>query len=177
VLCEPLAELGATMVGADPAEAIINTAELHARMSGLSIDYRCTTAEALANAGETFEVVLAIEVVEHVADSSVFLQVCAKLVSPGGLMILSTINRTFKSFAFAIVAAEYVLRLLPRGAHQWGRFRTPDEIGATMERNGLTVTDVSGVTLNLLSRDLQVSAKTDVNYVLTAERPAAPHAR
>jgi 2-polyprenyl-6-hydroxyphenyl methylase/3-demethylubiquinone-9 3-methyltransferase len=96
---------------------------------------------------------------------------CSLLVKPGGLFILSTLNRTFKSFAFAIVAAEYVLRLLPRGAHQWKRFVTPEEMDAAMRRSGLTVNDVSGVTFNLLARALQLAKNTDVNYILTAERP------
>ncbi len=171
VLCEPLARLGATVVGADPGQTIIQAARLHAQQTGVDVDYRCATAEALAEAGERFDVVLAMEVIEHVADWDVFLQRCAELVQPGGLMILSTINRTFKSFATAIVAAEYVLRLLPRGAHQWNRFVTPDEIRTALERNGLRVTDVSGVSFDLFARALRLSTNTKVNYMLTAERP------
>ena len=150
----------------------IEAARAHARESGLSIDYRATASEALADAGERFDVVLAMEVIEHVVDPDLFVARCAEMVRPGGLMILSTLNRTLKSFVFAIVAAEYVLRLLPRGAHQWSRFLTPDEVGAAMARHDLTVTDVSGVTLNLFAGALQLSRKTDVNYVLTAERAA-----
>ena len=113
-----------------------------------------------------------MEVIEHVSDPDLFVARCAEMVRPGGLMILSTLNRTVKSFVFAIVAAEYVLRLLPRGAHQWRRFLTPNEIGAAAARNNLAVTDVSGVTLNLFAGALQLSRNTDVNYVLTAERRA-----
>jgi 2-polyprenyl-6-hydroxyphenyl methylase / 3-demethylubiquinone-9 3-methyltransferase len=170
VLCEPLARLGADVVGVEPGASNIAMARRHADEAGLSIDYRCTTAEALADAGERFDIVLAMEVVEHVADARAFLARCAELVKPGGLMILSTINRTIKSFAYAIVAAEYVLRLLPRGAHQWRRFVTPPEAGTALAAGGLTLLDVSGVTLNLRTRDLQLSRDTAVNYMLTAVR-------
>jgi 2-polyprenyl-6-hydroxyphenyl methylase/3-demethylubiquinone-9 3-methyltransferase len=171
LLCEPLAQVGARVVGADAAKNAIHIAKLHAERTGVDIDYRHTTAEALREAGERFDVVLAMEVVEHVANSAVFLQLCAELVKPGGLMVLSTINRTWKSLAYAIVMAEYVLGLLPRGTHQWRRFVTPEEIRAAVEGNGLTVSKVSGVTMNILSRTLQLSADTGVNYMLAAERP------
>jgi 2-polyprenyl-6-hydroxyphenyl methylase / 3-demethylubiquinone-9 3-methyltransferase len=170
VLCEPLARLGADVVGIEPGESNIVVARRHARDAGLPIDYRCTTAEALADAGERFDIVLAMEVVEHVPDAGVFLARCAELVKPGGLMILSTINRTVKSFLYAIVAAEYVLRLLPRGAHQWNRFVTPSEAGAALAANRMKLMDVSGVTLNLRTRNLQLSRDTAVNYMLTAQR-------
>lgn len=170
VLCEPLARLGANVVGVDPSESNIIMARRHAHDAGLSIDYRCATAEALADAGEEFDIVLAMEVVEHVPDAAFFLSRCARLVRPGGLIILSTINRTLKSFAYAIVAAEYVFRLLPRGAHQWRRFVTPPEAGAALAAGGLKLLDVTGVTLNLVNRNLQVSRDTKVNYMLTAAR-------
>jgi 2-polyprenyl-6-hydroxyphenyl methylase / 3-demethylubiquinone-9 3-methyltransferase len=170
VLCEPLARLGATVMGVEPGESNILAARRHAFEAGLCIDYRCTTAEALADAGERFDIVLAMEVVEHVADAQAFLHRCARLVAAGGLMILSTINRTLKSFAYAIVMAEYVLGLLPRGAHQWRRFVTPPEATAALETGGLQLMDVSGVTLNLASRELQLSRDTAVNYMLTAVR-------
>jgi 2-polyprenyl-6-hydroxyphenyl methylase / 3-demethylubiquinone-9 3-methyltransferase len=171
VLCEPLARLGATVIGIDPGQNIIWKARAHALHSGVEVEYRCALAEELAEAGEYFDVVLAMEVVEHVPDAGEFMERCALLVKPGGLFILSTLNRTFKSFAFAIVMAEYVLRLLPRGAHQWNRFVTPAEMGATMMRSGLTVKDVTGVTFNILARVLQLAKNTEVNYILTAERP------
>jgi 2-polyprenyl-6-hydroxyphenyl methylase/3-demethylubiquinone-9 3-methyltransferase len=125
ILSEPLARLGASMVGADPSDTNIEAAKLHAAQSGLSIDYRCTTAEDLSAAGETFDVVLAMEVVEHVADVHLFVESCAAMVKPDGLMIAATLNRTLKSFALAIVGAEYILRWLPVGSHSWDKFVTP----------------------------------------------------
>src|SRR5215217_182518 len=141
VLSEPLARLGASVLGADPAAANIEVAHRHAVQSGLIVNYRCTTAEALADAGERFDVVLAMEVVEHVTDVTEFVRPCGEMVKPGGLMIVATINRTFKSFALAIVGAEYVLRWLPRGTHHWDKLVTPDELEAVLERNGLQVVD------------------------------------
>jgi 2-polyprenyl-6-hydroxyphenyl methylase/3-demethylubiquinone-9 3-methyltransferase len=173
ILCEPLARLGARMVGADPAEKNIAAARLHAGEGGLAIDYRATTAEALADAGERFDIVLAMEVVEHVADLKLFVARCAEMVRPGGLMIVATINRTLKSFALAIVGAEYVLRWLPRGTHQWDRFVTPDELEIAMERAGLRTTDERGVIYNLLADRWELSTDTDVNYMVLGERNAA----
>jgi 2-polyprenyl-6-hydroxyphenyl methylase / 3-demethylubiquinone-9 3-methyltransferase len=172
LLCEPVAALGASVVGADPAPGAIEAARLHALASGIAIDYRCTTAEALVDAGETFDIVLAMEVIEHVADHEAFLERCAELVAPGGMMVLSTINRTFKSYAYAIVAAEYVLRLLPRGTHQWERFLKPEEIGIALAPHGLRTANVSGVTMNVLSRKMQLARDTAVNFIMTAERVA-----
>ncbi len=173
ILCEPLARLGAAMVGADPAERNIAAAKLHAGQSGVAVDYRVTTAEALVDAGERFDIVLAMEVVEHVADVKLFVARCAEMVRPGGLMIAATINRTLKSFALAIVGAEYVLRWLPRGTHQWDRFVTPDELEIAMERAGLRTTDERGVIYNLLADRWELSTDTDVNYMVLGERVAA----
>jgi 2-polyprenyl-6-hydroxyphenyl methylase/3-demethylubiquinone-9 3-methyltransferase len=170
ILCEPLARLGAEVVGADPAAANIAAAKLHATEAGLTIDYRETTAEALADAGERFDVVLAMEVVEHVADVALFVKRCAEMVKPGGLMIAATINRTLKSFALAIVGAEYVLRWLPRGTHQWDKFVTPNELEAALARQGLAVSDETGVIYNLLADRWQISSDMDVNYMLTAQK-------
>lgn len=170
LLCEPVAALGATVIGVDPAPGAVEAGRLHALASGAAVEYRCTTSEALADAGEQFDVVLAMEVIEHVADSDVFLARCADLVAPGGLMILSTINRTFKSYAYAIVAAEYILRLLPRGTHQWERFLKPEEIGDAVAKSGLRVADVSGVTMNLMTRQMQLSRDAKVNFIMTMER-------
>src|SRR5207249_698335 len=170
ILSEPLARLGAAMVGADPATANIEAARLHAADSGLSIDYRTTTAEALADAGERFDVVLAMEVVEHVADLNLFVERCTEMVKPGGLMVAATINRTMKSFALAIVGAEYVLRWLPRGTHRWDKFVTPNELEAALERHGLAVIDETGVVYNLLSDRWQLASDMDVNYMVVAER-------
>lgn len=171
VLCEPLAQMGATVVGLDPAESAIGVAARHAQETGVTVDYRCDTADALVDAGETFDIVLAMEVIEHVACSGVFLDCCAGLVSPGGLIILSTINRTLKSYAFAIVMGEYVLRLLPRGSHQWQKFRSPGEIQSVLEGRAFRVLNISGVIMNLRSRLLQLSNNSSVNYMLTAELP------
>jgi 2-polyprenyl-6-hydroxyphenyl methylase/3-demethylubiquinone-9 3-methyltransferase len=170
ILCEPLARLGANVLGADPAEKNIAAAKLHAEQGGLAIDYRVTTAEALADAGERFDIVLAMEVVEHVADMTLFVKRCAEMVQPGGLMIAATINRTMKSFALAIVGAEYVLRWLPRGTHQWDKFVTPDELEIAMERAGLRTTDERGVIYNLIADRWELSADTDVNYMVLGER-------
>jgi 2-polyprenyl-6-hydroxyphenyl methylase/3-demethylubiquinone-9 3-methyltransferase len=172
ILSEPLARLGASMVGADPAEPNIEAARLHAAADELTIDYRATTAEALADAGERFDVVLAMEVVEHVADLGLFIKRCAEMVKPRGLLIAATLNRTLKSFALAIVGAEYVLRWLPRGTHQWDKFVTPNELEAALERHGLQVTEETGVIYNLLADRWQISTDMDVNYMLTAEKPA-----
>ena len=170
ILCEPLARLGATMTGVDPSETNIEAARAHAEQSGLAIDYRCSTAEQLAEQGEQFDLVLAMEVVEHVADVPLFVASCAALVRPGGLMIAATLNRTLKSFALAIVGAEYVLRWLPVGTHRWDKFVTPNELEIAMEQSGLHVTHEQGVIYNLLADRWQLSSDTDVNYMLTAER-------
>jgi 2-polyprenyl-6-hydroxyphenyl methylase/3-demethylubiquinone-9 3-methyltransferase len=170
ILSEPLARLGATVVGADPSATNIAAAKQHAKEMDLAIDYRTGTAEALSDAGKRFDLVLAMEVVEHVADLALFVKRCAEMVKPGGLMIVGTLNRTLKSFALAIVGAEYILRWLPRGTHQWDKFVTPNELEIAMERGGLRVIDEAGVIYNILADRWQLSRDTDVNYMLTAER-------
>jgi 2-polyprenyl-6-hydroxyphenyl methylase/3-demethylubiquinone-9 3-methyltransferase len=172
LLSEPIARLGAAVVGADPAGANVEAAKVHASREGLAIDYRVTTAEALADAGERFEVVLAMEVVEHVADLSLFVNRCAEMVKPGGLMVVATLNRTIKSFALAIVGAEYVLRWLPRGTHQWDKFVTPNELEMALEKSGMTMTQETGVIYNLLADRWQLSTDMDVNYMVAAEKAA-----
>ena len=171
ILSEPLARLGAEMVGADPSEENIAAASAHARESGVAVDYRATTAEDLAAAAERFDVVLAMEVVEHVADADDFVAICASMVKPGGLMVAATLNRTLKSFALAIVGAEYILRWLPRGTHQWDKFVTPQELENAIERCGLNVTAERGVVYNPFADHWQLSADMDVNYMLVAEKP------
>jgi 2-polyprenyl-6-hydroxyphenyl methylase/3-demethylubiquinone-9 3-methyltransferase len=173
ILSEPLARLGAAVVGADPSQANIAVAQLHAADAGVSVDYRVTTAEALADAGERFDLVLAMEVVEHVADLDLFIRRCTEMVRPGGLMITATLNRTLKSFALAIVGAEYVLRWLPRGTHQWEKFVTPDELEAALERHRLAVVDETGVIYDLLADRWRLSTDMDVNYMVVAERASA----
>jgi 2-polyprenyl-6-hydroxyphenyl methylase/3-demethylubiquinone-9 3-methyltransferase len=170
ILSEPLARLGANVVGADPSETNIAAAKAHAIESRVTVDYRATTAEALVEAGERFDLVLAMEVVEHVADVMLFVNRCAEMVKPGGLMVAATINRTLKSFALAIVGAEYVLRWLPPGTHQWDKFVTPNELEIAMEKSHLRVCDERGVIYDLLADRWQLSTDTDVNYMLTAER-------
>ena len=171
ILSEPLARLGAQMVGADPSEENVAIASAHAKENGVDADYRATTAEDLAAAGEKFDVVLAMEVVEHVVDVNAFVATCASMVKPGGLMFAATLNRTLKSFALAIVGAEYVLRWLPRGTHQWDKFVTPTELERAMEEGGLQVTGARGVVYNLLADRWQLSSDMDVNFMLVAERP------
>jgi 2-polyprenyl-6-hydroxyphenyl methylase/3-demethylubiquinone-9 3-methyltransferase len=171
LLSEPLARLGAAVVGADPSATNVEAAKRHADVAGVTVDYRVTTAEALADAGERFDLVLAMEVVEHVADLGLFIGRCAEMVRPGGLMIVATINRTLKSFALAIVGAEYVLRWLPRGTHRWDKFVTPNELEAALERHGLRVIDEAGVIYDLLADCWRLSTDMDVNYAVTAEKP------
>jgi 2-polyprenyl-6-hydroxyphenyl methylase / 3-demethylubiquinone-9 3-methyltransferase len=173
ILSEPLARLGAAVVGADPSQANIAAAQLHAADAGVSVDYHATTAEALADEGERFDLVLAMEVVEHVADLDLFIRRCTEMVRPGGLMITATLNRTLKSFALAIVGAEYVLRWLPRGTHQWEKFVTPDELESALERHGLAVVDETGVIYDLLADRWRLSTDMDVNYMVVAERASA----
>ena len=173
ILSEPLARLGAQMVGADPAADNIAAARAHAEEEGVAVDYRATTAEDLAEAGERFDVVLAMEVVEHVADVPQFVSTCAGMVKPGGLMIAATLNRTLKSFALAIVGAEYVLRWLPRGTHQWDKFVTPRELETAVENAGLRVTGERGVIYNPFADRWQLSSDMDVNYMLVAARDSA----
>jgi 2-polyprenyl-6-hydroxyphenyl methylase / 3-demethylubiquinone-9 3-methyltransferase len=173
ILSEPLARLGASVVGADPSATNIEVARLHAAQSGLVIDYRAATAEALNEAGERFDVVLAMEVVEHVANVDLFVRKCADMVKPGGLMIAATLNRTIKSFALAIAAAEYILRWLPIGTHQWDKFITPVELETTLERAGLRVIADHGVTYNPFADRWQLSDDADVNYMMIADKAAA----
>ncbi len=174
LLSEPMARLGATVVGADAAARNIPVAQLHAEQSGLRIDYRHTTAEALAEAGETFDVVLNMEVVEHVADPRCYIEACRRLLKPGGLMVCSTINRTPKSFAMAIVGAEYVMRWLPRGTHEWSKFITPDELFEMIRSTGLDPVDRKGFVFNPLAWTWRLSERDlSVNYVTASLKPAS----
>ncbi|CTQ45936.1 bifunctional 2-polyprenyl-6-hydroxyphenol methylase/3-demethylubiquinol 3-O-methyltransferase UbiG [Roseibium aggregatum] len=170
LLSEPMARLGADVVGADPSETNIEIARLHMKTSGLEIDYRAETAEALAAAGETFDVVFNMEVVEHVADVPLFLEATAQMVRPGGLMFVATINRTLKAYALAIVGAEYVLRWLPKGTHSYEKLVRPSQIEGPLQTAGLTMIDRCGVTYNPLTDTWARSRDMDVNYMLLAER-------
>lgn len=172
LLCEPMARLGATVVGADAAERNIPVAQVHAEQSGLAIEYRHTTAEAMAAAGEVFDVVLNMEVVEHVADPLAYLTACRELLRPGGLHLCSTINRNAKSFALAIVGAEWVMRWLPKGTHEWDRFITPEELYGLLQQAGLEPVDRKGYVFNPVSWQWRISDRDlSVNYVTAALRP------
>jgi len=172
LLSEPMARLGADVVGADAAERNIPVARIHAEQSGLEIDYRHTTAEALAAAGEIFDVVLNMEVVEHVPDPLAYLSACQALLRPGGLMICSTINRNAKSFAMAIVGAEYVMRWLPKGTHEWSKFITPDELYEYLRGAGLEPVDRKGFVFNPVSWSWRLSDRDlSVNYVTASVKP------
>jgi len=171
LLSEPMARLGADVVGADAAARNIPVAEVHAAQSGLEIDYRHTSAEDLAAAGERFDVVLNMEVVEHVADPLAYLTACRDLLRPGGLHICSTINRNPKSFAMAIVGAEYVMRWLPRGTHEWSKFITPDELFDLLGRAGLDPVDRKGFVFNPVTWQWRLSDRDlSVNYVTASLR-------
>ena len=174
LLSEPMARLGAVVTGLDPAPTNIAVARRHAERAGLSIDYREEEIEAVAARGERFDIVLAMEVVEHVADVPAFVSACCLAVKPGGLLAMATINRTLRAYALAIVGAEYVLGWLPRGTHQWEKFVTPDELERAIEAGGLAVADRRGVVYNPLTDRWMLSRDTAVNYMVSAERAAAP---
>lgn len=171
VLSIPLARLGARMLGLDPAGGNIAVARREAERQELAIEFREEAIEDVVARGERFDAVLAMEVVEHVADVDAFVGACATGVREGGLLAMATINRTPKSFALAIVGAEYVLRWLPRGTHSWRKFVTPDELALAIERHGLTVIDEAGVVYEPLKDMWRRSRDTDVNYMMLAERP------
>ena len=171
LLSEPVARMGAKVVGVDAAERNVKTAAAHAAETGTPVDYRATTAEALAASGERFDVVLAMEVIEHVADVDLFVKSCADLLAPGGVLFLATLNRTPKSFALAIVGAEYILRWMPRGTHNWRQFLRPSEMAAAVRAHGLAIRDLAGVTYNPLLDEFKLNPRDlDVNYMAWAER-------
>ena len=171
LLSEPMARLGAQVVGADAAERNIPVAKVHAEEQGLDIDYRHTTAEALAAAGENFDAILNMEVVEHVSDPLAYLTACHDLLKPGGLMTCSTINRNPKSYMMAIVGAEYVMRWLPKGTHEWAKFITPDELYDLLNKAGLDPVDRKGFVFNPVSWSWRLSDRDlSVIYVTTSLR-------
>lgn len=172
LLSEPMARLGAEVVGADAAAGNIPVAQVHAEQSGLTIDYRNVTAEAMAADGEQFDVVLNMEVVEHVADPLAYLTACQQLLKPGGLMVASTINRNPKSYAMAIFGAEVVMRWLPRGTHEWSKFITPDELEELITQAGLRPVDRKGFVFNPISWNWSISSRDlSVNYVTASVKP------
>jgi len=170
LLCEPLARLGATVAGIDAAERNIAIARIHAEQSGLEIEYRATTSEALAAGGAQFDMVLNMEVVEHVDNVPLFIKSCADLVKPGGLMLTATLNRTARAWALAIIGAERVLRWLPKGTHDWNKFLTPAEIETLLKRNGLTITGRTGVVFHPLGDEWRRSPDMGVNYMVMAQK-------
>ena len=168
LISEPMARLGADVVAVDASEKNIKTASLHAAKSSLSIDFRNTTAEALAEAGEQFDIIVNMEVIEHVADVDAYLEACRALLKPDGIMLLSTINRTAKAYLFAIVGAEHVLRWLPVGAHDWNKFLKPEELKAACARAGFLPGAATGFVFGPVSQKWKLSARdTAVNYVMT----------
>lgn len=173
LLSEPMARLGAEVIGVDPSPVNIEVAGLHARQSGLTIDYRTGTAEDLAAAGESFDVVLNMEVVEHVADVEAFIAACAAMVRPGGLMVVATINRTLKALGLAIIGVEYILRWLPRGTHRYDKLVRPEELDSALTAGGLQLIDETGVAYNPLTDRWSLIPDMDVNYMVLAERPKA----
>lgn len=173
LVCEPMARLGADMTGVDASAENIATAHAHARAQGLGIGYRHSSAEALAEEGGSFDVILNLEVIEHAADKDVFLNACARLLKPGGLMVMASLNRTLKSYALAVIGAEYVLQWLPRGTHDWNKFISPDELAAKLEGLGLRILSRTGVSYRILNDRWVLSADQEVNYMLCAVKPAA----
>jgi len=170
LLSEPMSRLGFAVTGVDPSEKNIGTARAHAAQSGAKVDYRASDAEALVAEGLTFDVVLNMEVVEHVADLRGYLESTASLVKPGGLMFVATLNRTLKALALAKVAAEYILRWLPPGTHDWDKFVAPAELRAMLEESGLKILKTQGVSFDPLGWDWRLSSDTDVNYMVVAAR-------
>ena len=170
LLSEPMTRLGAEVLGADAAEANIKTAALHAEQQGLTIDYRAVTAEQLVAEGETFDAILNMEVIEHVADPQAFMSACGQLMKPDAIMFLATLNRTLKAFALAIIGAEYVLRWLPRGTHEWDKFITPTELENMAVKAGLELFTSTGVSFNPLTDKWRQSGDMSVNYMGVARK-------
>lgn len=173
LLSEPAARLGGAVTGLDPAPGMIEAARRHAAESGLAVTYRADTVETLAAEGASFDLVIAMEVVEHVADVDLFVGSCAAVLKPGGLLLLATINRTLRAFALAIVGAEYVLRWLPKGTHDWERFVTPEELRRSCEAAGLAGYATRGMVFDPLDRDWRLSRDTAVNYLARAAKPGS----
>jgi 2-polyprenyl-6-hydroxyphenyl methylase / 3-demethylubiquinone-9 3-methyltransferase len=173
LLSEPVARLGARVTAVDPSPNNIKTAMVHASEQGLEIEYLVATAEELALGPRRFDVILNMEVIEHVNEPARFLKSCAALLKPGGLMFTATISRTLKSFALAIIGAEYVLGWLPRGTHHWEKFLTPDELSAGLAAADLKPLETVGVVYNIFTGDWQRSRDTDVNYMILASRASA----
>ncbi|TQV84203.1 bifunctional 2-polyprenyl-6-hydroxyphenol methylase/3-demethylubiquinol 3-O-methyltransferase UbiG [Exilibacterium tricleocarpae] len=176
ILCEALAQRGARVKGIDMGEAPLKVAELHRLESGVEVEYQRTTAEALATEQpQHYDIVTCLEMLEHVPDPGSVIQACADLTKPGGDLYFSTINRTPKAYAFAIIGAEYVLKLLPKGTHEYAKFIRPSELGAWLRAAGLTLVDITGMTYNPLTKTYRLNPRdVGVNYLVHARKPAAP---
>ena len=173
LICEPMARLGANITGIDASDKNIAVASLHAQKSGLNVDYRATTAEDLLTTGARFDVVLALEIVEHVADVEAFVSASCELLNPGGVMIWSTMNRTAKAYALAIIGAEYVLRWLPHGTHDWKKFLKPSELSAYLRHSGAEVMEITGMVMSPFTFEWSLTPKDiSVNYLLAARKSA-----
>ncbi len=171
LITEPMARLGASVTGIDAGLENIKTAAVHAQSVSLTIDYRCQSAEELAEAGTQYDAVLALEIIEHVANPEVFYDALCALVKPGGILILSTLNRTFKSYALAIIGVEYLLRWVPRGTHRWEKFVRPSEMADMLSKRGLTIGTVNGIVFQPVRGDFRLNAKDrDVNYIMAAHK-------
>ena len=173
LLSEPMARMGATVIGADASERNIGIASTHAAQTGVTVDYRAVTAEQLAAEGEKFDIILNMEVVEHVSDVDFFITTCASMVKPGGMMLVATINRTMKAMALAIIGAEHVLRWLPKGTHQYEKLVRPEELEKPLTASGMQIDERTGVFFNPLMNQWNLSKDMDVNYMMLATRPAA----
>ncbi len=171
LLSEPMARLGFTVLGADASEKNVKTAAAHARISGVEAQYRAVSAERLAAEGLSFDMVLNMEVVEHVADLPAYLAACARLIKPGGIMFVATLNKTLKALALAKFGAEYVLGWLPRGTHDWSRFVEPHKLRGMLEECGLKILKTQGVAFDPLAWDWRLSNDVDVNYMVVAMHP------
>lgn len=170
LIAEPLSRLGGTVTGVDAGSENIKAAKAHADQSGLDITYLNTTSEDLAAKGMQFDVVTALEIVEHVADVPLFLKSCCDLVKPGGMIIMSTLNRTVKSYALGILAAEYILKWVPKGTHQWQKFVEPADLVMGLEKHGVATSKIKGLSFNPLKRTWSIGDDLDVNYMLNASK-------
>ena len=171
LIAEPMARLGFSVTGIDAAEKNIGVARLHAARSELNIAYDCAAPEDLAARNTTYDVVLALEVVEHVADVDLFLKAAAGLVAPGGALIAATLNRTLKALALAKIGAEYILRWVPAGTHDWRKFVRPSELTRGLRSGGLLVNEIAGMSYDVFTDTWQTSKDLDVNYLVLAARP------
>lgn len=171
LIAEPMAKMGITVTGIDAGEKNIAVASLHAQNANVSIDYRCTNAESLVTTGAQFDVVLALEIIEHVADVNIFVEASCALLKPGGIIVYSTLNRTPKSYALAIVGAEYLLRWLPVGTHDWNKFLKPHELVNPLRTQGVTISEMTGMVYNPLAQAWRLDHKDlNVNYLIVGSK-------